>query len=72
VVDSLLAQVLAMPQNVLKKVTLSATQPVIFSICHKLIFQHIVVLLVMTFLTYFGCSLSYGNSIDEFFDALES
>jgi len=40
VVDSLLAQFLAVPGNVLKKVTLSATHPVIFSVCHKLLLQH--------------------------------
>jgi len=42
VVDSLLAQFLTVPQNVLNKATLSATQPVIFSACHKLLFQQFV------------------------------
>ena len=42
-VDSLLAQFLTVPRNVLKKATLSATQSVIFSVCHKLIFQHFLV-----------------------------
>ena len=43
VVDSPLAQFLTVPRNVLKKATLSATQPVIFSVCHKLLLQqHII------------------------------
>jgi len=36
VVNSLLAQFLAVSRNVLKKATLSTTQLIIFSICHKL------------------------------------
>ena len=38
-VDSLLAQFLAVPWNILKKATLFATQSVIFSVCHKLLLQ---------------------------------
>ena len=39
VVDSLLAQFLTVPRNILKKATLSVTQPVIFLVCHKLLLQ---------------------------------